>query len=110
MPLAGAQQRRLRAVEVEDLAQPVLVLGHASIRAARPARQMQILQPVQSLAHRFFVQVRHRLAVRALVAGIDQRVQRERIVVRRRDFLFNQSAQHACLGEGEQDGLGRWHT
>ena len=98
-----ADQRSLRAAEIERLAQPMLVLGHAAIGAARAAGKAQILKAVQSLAHRIFVEVRHRLAVRALVARVDQRIHRHRIVVRRGYFFFDESAEHACFGGGEQN-------
>ena len=61
---------------------------------------------MQGLAHVVLVQIHHRLAVRALIACVDQRIQRERIVVGRGDFFFDKRAQNAGLGGGEQDWLG----
>ena len=43
----------------------------------------------------------HRIAVRRLIAGEAQRVQRERVLVRRRALLLEEAAQHA-----ELDGVG----
>ena len=98
-------QRRLGATEIERLAQPMLVLGHAAIRGPRAAGQPHIFKPMQSLAHRFFIQIHDRLAVGALIACVHQRVQRERIVVGRGRFFFHESAQYAGFGGGEYNGL-----
>ena len=43
-----ADQRRLRAAEVEGLAQPVLVLGDAPVSGARAAGQLQLFQPMRA--------------------------------------------------------------
>ena len=68
------EQRRLGAAEVEGLAQPVLVLGDAAVCRARAARQALVFEAVQGLAHLFLIKVHHRLAVRALVTGVYERV------------------------------------
>ena len=54
--------------------------------------------PVTASPHQnedlFWALLDHRLAVRLLVARVDQRVQRKRIIVRRGDLFFQESAEH----------------
>jgi hypothetical protein len=93
-----ADERGLGAGKVEGLAEPVLVFGDAAIGAAGSAGQTMVFKAAQGQAHFFLVEVHDRFAVRALVAGVDEGVQRERIVVRSGDFLLNQGAENAGLG------------
>ncbi len=99
-----ADQRRFGAAEVERFAQPVLVLRDAPVGRARAAGQAVVFKAVQRLAHIIFIEIHHRLAVRALIARVDQRVQRERVVVRRGYFFFDKCAQDAGFGGGERIG------
>jgi hypothetical protein len=102
-----ADKRRLRAVEVEDLAQPMLVLVDAAVGGTRAASQMQIFQAMQRLAHLLLIEGHHRLAVGALIAGVDERVEREGIVLRRGHFFFNECAQDAGLRRGKNERSSR---
>src|SRR5215831_874126 len=101
-----ANQRRFRPAEIEGLAQPVLEFTYAAVRIARASCKSLVFEPMQCLAHLILVEVHHRLAVRALVAGIDQPVHGEGVVVGRGNFLFHEGAEDASFGGGELDGLG----
>jgi hypothetical protein len=52
-------------------------------------------QPLQHIGHGLFRQRHHRVAARQLVAAVHQRVQRQRIIIRRQRFFFGQHGQHA---------------
>ena len=71
-------------------------------RARRPG-EPQLLQSAECIAHRSLVQRHHRVAIVLLIAGIHQRVQRQRIVIRRRDVFFDQRAQYARLDVIQHD-------
>ena len=49
---------------------------------------------VKRLPHAVFVEIHHWVAVVFLVAGIDQRVQGKRIIVRSGDVFFDERAEH----------------
>jgi hypothetical protein len=63
-----------------------------------------VAQVAQHQPHGFFVKVRHRLAIVLLVAGIDQRIQGKRVVIRRGDVFFDERAQHTGFS-GIQDNI-----
>ena len=92
-----AQNGGLAPVEVKNLLQTVLVLGDAAIGAAGRSREVVSVQCIERLPHRVFIQIHHRFAVVLLVARVNQRVQRKRIVIRGGDVFLNQRAQHASL-------------
>ena len=83
------------AVEVEDLLQAVLVFRDAAVGAARGAGHALLLQGHQRFADSAFVQRHHRVAVVLLVAGVDQSIERQRVVIGRGDVFFDQGAQDA---------------
>ncbi len=99
-----ADQRRLGAAEVEGFAKPVLVFGDAPVSGARAACKLLVFEAVQRLAHIVFIEIRYRFAIRALVARVDERIHRERVVVGRGDFFFDERAQDAGFGGGERMG------
>jgi hypothetical protein len=100
-----ANQGRLSAAEIEGLAQPVLVFHNPSVAGSNATGKLLALKAVERLPQVIFVEIHHRLAVRALVAGVPQRIQRKGIVVGSCDFFFNQRAQHAGFSSGEDDRL-----
>ena len=99
----------LAAVEIEDLLQAVLELRHAAVGAAGGSGEALFLQGRESVANCRFVERHHRLAIVLLIAGIDQRVQRERVVVRRGDVFFDQRAEDAGFDFGKDHGS-IWHV
>ena len=52
---------------------------------------------MKCLANFFFGKIEYGIATRALIAGVDQSVERERIVFRRSDLFFNDLAENAEL-------------
>ena len=83
------------------VAEQVLVFGHAVAIAALFADEALLGQLIDELLHRCLVQVEHRVAVALLVAGVGERVQRQGILFRGGDFLFDQAADDAGFVEGE---------
>src|SRR6266480_5964856 len=62
----------------------------------RPDQRLP-LQRIQRFPHRRLIQVHYRVAIRLLVAGIDQRVQRKRVVFRRGGFLLDERSQYPAF-------------
>ena len=60
---------------------PLAGPGHALFR-----------RPAESLTNGFFVESHHRVAIVFLIAGVDQGVEGERVIVGRRDVLFDERA------------------
>jgi hypothetical protein len=103
----------LVAAEIEDSPDPVLVLGDASI--ADGGDEGKVLERVEGLADLVFGEIEHRVAAGTLVARIQQRVEREGIVLGGGDLLFDKGAQDAELVGGELHGYkgatgGRWRV
>jgi hypothetical protein len=94
---------RLSPVEIKDLLQPVLELSNPAIRAARRPSQPVRLQSIQRVPHLRLIQVHYRLAIRLLVASVHQRIQRQRIILRRRNIFLHQRAQHPRLHRTQYD-------
>jgi hypothetical protein len=90
-----AEESGLVAAEVEDGADAVLVLGDPGV--ADGGDEGEVFEGVEGLADVFFGEVEDRVAAGALVAGGDQGVQRERVVLRRGDLFFDERAEHAEL-------------
>jgi hypothetical protein len=101
-----ANQGGLGAGEVKDLLQPVLIFGDAAIGAAGRAGQPLLAHVPQCQADGFFVKTRYRLAIVLLIAGIDQSIQRKRIVVGRGDVFFDQRSEHAGFSRIKDDAHG----
>ena len=97
------------AIEVEDFLQAVFELGDAAVRAAGRACHAFFLQRTERLADGFFIEAHHRIAIIFLIAGVNQGVERERIVVGRGDVFFDQRAEDAGFDFGEDHRLvGVW--
>ena len=96
-----AEQRELVGREPERLVEQVAILRRARAVAARKPRPAAAVGALQRVLDDALVVVDDRGAVRRLVAREPQRVERERIGVRRRALLLDQAAEHADL-----DGIG----
>ena len=83
------------AVEVEDFLQAMLKLGHTAVRAAGWTSHSLFLQRGQGIANCGFVESHHWIAIVFLIAGVNQGVEGERVVVGRGDVFFDQGAQDA---------------
>ncbi len=91
------------AIEIESFLEAVFVLGDAAVRSAYGADQGLSIERMQSLADGGFVEIRDGLAIRFLVAGVEEGVQGERIVFGSGDFFFDEGAEDAALDFAEQD-------
>jgi hypothetical protein len=92
----------LVAAEVENSPDTVLVLGDASI--ANRGDEAEVLERVKGLADLVFIEIEHRIAAGALVARIQQRVEREGIVLGSGDLFFDEGAYDSELVGGELHG------
>lgn len=73
----------------------MLVLGDTGV--AVRGDEAKVLQGIKGLADGLLVQVEDGVARGALIAGVDQGVDRERIILRRGDLFFDQGAEDAKL-------------
>ncbi len=90
------------AREIENFGEAMFVFGDAAV-AAGGAGEHLIAERAESGADRIFVECHERIAIRFLVAGVDERVERKRIVFRSSDFLFDESAEDSGFNFGEDD-------
>ena len=91
------QQRDFCAFERERLVEQMPVLGGAAAGAARESRPALTVEPLEPLPDRRLVVGDHRVAVRGLVAGEPERVQRQRVDIGRRSLLLDQAAEDPDL-------------
>src|ERR1700734_3976178 len=89
------ENRYLAAVEVENFLQAMLVFSDAAVSAAGWAREPLFLQGSKRVAYRTFIKSHDRFAIIFLITGVDQSVERQRIVIGSRNIFFNQGAEHA---------------
>src|SRR5438876_5931008 len=85
-----AENSGLMTIEIEGFLEPVLVLGDAAVRGTHRADQGLSVERMQSLADGSFVEIHHRIAIRFLVAGIDESIERERVVFGSGDLFFDE--------------------
>ena len=99
----NAEDSDFVAIEIESFLEAVFVLGDAAVRGADGADQGLSIERMQGLANGGFVEIRDGLAIRFLVAGVEEGVQGERIVFGSGDFFFDEGAEDAALDFAEQD-------
>jgi len=80
-------------IKVESFLEAVLVLGHTAVRGADVTDQGLSVQRMQCLADGRFVEIHGGIAVRFLIAGVDESVQGKRIVFGSGDLFFDERAQ-----------------
>jgi hypothetical protein len=93
----SAEQRRFAAIEVEGFLEAMLVFRDAAIEGVGRAGQTVFFEAANGLTRSFIVELHDRIAIRFLIAGIDQGVQRKRVVVGRGDVLLDQRAKDASF-------------
>src|SRR5713101_6142044 len=91
----------LAAIEVEDLLQAMFIFRDPAVGPAGRTCETLLLKRAERLADGIFVQTHDRVAVVLLVAGVYQSVQRQRVVVRSSDVLFDQGAEGSDFGRVE---------
>ena len=85
----NAQDRDLPAVEVEYFLQTMFVFRNPAIGASGGSSKALFLKRTERVADGTFVQRHHRIAVIFLIAGVDQCIERQRIVVGSGDVFLN---------------------
>jgi hypothetical protein len=93
-----AEDGDLVTIEVEGFLEAVFVLGHAAVRGADGTDQGFSIERMQGLANDSFVEIHRRIAIRFLIAGVDECVERKRIVFGSGDLFFDEGAQHPAFG------------
>ena len=83
-----AQQRDFVTVEVKRFIEAVLEFGDTAIRIGG-AHEELIGEGAQRLADGILVKRHNGIAIRLLIAGVQESIKGERIVFRRGDFFFN---------------------
>ena len=101
--LLGAAHQQLghhsqrRGIEVQLGGRTLAPLLDAAADRHVTARDALHAQTGQADGHLGLGEVDHGVAVRLLVAAVDQRVQRQGVLVRRRQRLLDQDSQNTCL-------------
>jgi hypothetical protein len=72
-------------------------LGNPASRPARKARPAPTIEPIKPSTDRSLVIVDNRFAVRRLVCGKPQRIQRERILIGSNPLLLDQATENPQL-------------
>lgn len=98
-----AEDSGFGAGEVEYFLRAVLVLGDAAIGAAGGSGEAVLLESAQGVANGVFIELHDGVAIRFLIAGIDERVERERIVLGSGDVFFDEGAEGAGFVGGEDE-------
>jgi hypothetical protein len=99
----GTLRGELQGPELR-VAEQVLVLRHPAAESRLFEHQLAAHQAVHQRLHLALVELEHRVAVALLVAGVGQRVERQRVLVRRGDLLLDEAADHACFVGSQFDG------
>ncbi len=90
-------------IKVEGFLEAVLVLGDAAVRGADGTDQGLSVQRMKGLADGGFVEIHDRIAVRFLVASVDEGVQGKWIVFGSGDFFFDEGAQDPAFDFVQKD-------
>ena len=88
----NTEQSGFSAREVEYFLETVLIFSDTAIGAARRTSKSHFLQSRERIAHSILIQVHHWVSIVLLVAGVDQGVERQRIVVGSRDVFLDERA------------------
>jgi hypothetical protein len=104
-----AEDGCLVAAKTEDGADPMFVLGDASgwlsEAVADRGDEGEVFEGMEGLADFFFCEIEDRVAAGALVAGVKQGVEGERVVFWRGDLFLDERAEDAELMGREMHGL-----
>jgi len=99
----NAEDRDFVAIEVESFLEAVFVLGDAAVRSADGTDQGLPVERMEGLADGGFVETHDGIAIRFLVAGVEESVQGERVVFGSGDFLFDEGAEDPTFDFAEKD-------
>ena len=99
----NAERSGLGRRQTEGVGQFLPVFDHPARGAFKDKNQFLVSQPLQCPEHSRFAIFNDRLAIGRLIAGVDQGIQRERVVVRRGDCLLHQRTEDADFRWVEDD-------
>ena len=97
------------AVKVEDLCQAVLELRDTAVGGGGTGKTL-LVQGMECAANSIFVEVHDRLAVGFLIGGVQDGIQRERIVLGGGDLFFDKRAEDTRFGRGQGEVHGGHDT
>ena len=75
----------------------MLKFGHAAAEAGLFHDEVAPRERIDDVLHARLIERHHRIAVAFLIAGVGERIQRQRILVGRRDLLFDEAADDTRL-------------
>jgi hypothetical protein len=99
-----AEESGFASGEVEDFLEAVLIFGDAAVVAPAGAGEALIFETMEREARLFFVDLHDRLAVVLLIAGVDERVEGERVILRGGGFFFDQRTKDTGFDGSEAKG------
>ena len=91
-----AEQGDFVAVEIEDFREAVFELGDAAVGGGRACEAL-LAQRMERAADGVFIEIHDWIAIRFLVGGVQDGVQRKRVILGRGDFFFDERAQDASF-------------
>jgi hypothetical protein len=97
-----AEQCDLGGREEDGVGEGVLVFRDAAFRAVVNRREPLGAQAIEGAGNLAVVERRDRVAVGELVAGVGEGVERERIILGRREGFFDEGAEDADFGGGKR--------
>jgi hypothetical protein len=97
-----AENGDLAAIEVENFLEAVLVFGDAAVGTAGWTGETFFLKRGERVTDGIFIEGRHGIAIIFLIAGVDQSVQREGIVIGRGNVFFDERAENADFDVSER--------
>ncbi len=97
-----AEQCNFVAMEVEDFGKAVFELGDAAVGGGGACEAL-LAQRMERVANGVFVEIHHWIAIRFLVGGVQDGVQRKRVILGRGDFFFDERAQDAGFDRGQSE-------
>jgi hypothetical protein len=97
-----AEEGDFVAMEIEGFLEAMLELGDAGVGGGGTGEAV-LVQGVEGVADGVLVEVGDGVAIGFLVAGVEDGVEGERVVVRSGDFFFDEGAEDTGFGGGEVD-------
>ena len=98
----GFLRRELEAAEL-GVAEDLLILRYAAAESGFLHHHVAARESVDDELHRGLVELHQRFAVALLIARVDERIQRQWVLVGRRDLLFDERADDARLDCRQSD-------
>jgi hypothetical protein len=97
-----AEEGYFVAVEIEDVLEAVLELGYATVGGGGTGETL-VVQRVENLANGGFIEIHDRVAIRFLVAGVDDGVEGQRVILGSGDLFFEERAEDTRFRGSEME-------